>query len=150
MTKPKPRQDPQRTYGYLELADLIEQQLGIRPSLSTLRSAAARPADPALSARLTTGMPQPLPPHTKPARFDADAIDDWLDHHPMLTHRIRDQRLHDLTTAVGHSDTNAIPHAVTQARKAGASWSAITTALQAGGWPHGRTWAYRIYKDTQA
>ena len=138
MTKPKPRQDPQRTYGYLELADLIEQQLGIRPSLSTLRSAAARPADPALSARLTTGMPQPLPPHTKPARFDADAIDDWLAHHPLLT------------TAVGHDDTNAIPHAVTQARKAGASWSAITTALQAGGWPHGRTWAYRIYKDTQA
>ena len=82
--------------------------------------------------------------------FDADAIDDWLDHHPLLTHHIRDQRLHDLTTAVGHGDTNAIPHAVARARKAGASWSAITPALQAGGWPHGRTWAYRIYKDTQA
>jgi len=144
MTARKPREDPARIYGYLEIAHQLEKHLGVRPALSTLRTAATRAAtDVDYPPRITAGMPPPLTPRTLPARFDADAVDRWIRRHPWRTQQ---QRLADLTTAA----TGDQPHleaAVAAARDAGASWTAITTALHAGGWRYSRTRTHQLFRD---
>lgn len=123
---------PERVYGYVQIADRIHEELGIRPALSTLRAGAARKGLAVdYPPRITAGMPAPLPPRTHPARFDADVIRN----HPWRTQR---ERL-DVLTHTASRDTEGLRRTVADARAAGGSWSAITTALRAGGWPHART-----------
>jgi alkylhydroperoxidase/carboxymuconolactone decarboxylase family protein YurZ len=145
MTARKPREDPPRIYGYLEIAEQLEAHLGVRPALSTLRAAATR-AGSALDypPRVTAGMPPPLTPRTLPARFDADAIDRWIRRHPW---RAQQQRLTALTAAAATNQPQQLEGAVAAARDAGVSWTAITTALRGGGWPYSRARTHQLFRD---
>lgn len=140
-----PREDP--TYGYPQLAARIEEVLGVRPALSTLRTAGAR-ADRGLvwsPPRITAGMPRPLPSSPPaPARFRVDDVEAWLETHPW---RVQEQALEKVTTACAAGGQPQLRAAVRQAREVGASWSAVTGALRAGGWPHGRAWTHRLFRD---
>ena len=67
-------------YTYLQLADRMEQVLGARPSLSSLRAAASearRTQSVRRRPRLTLGMPapQPSPSPTAPALFSQAEIE---------------------------------------------------------------------------
>lgn len=78
---------PPRTYTYVEVADRVEQVLGVRPALSALRAAAAKARQSSTSQaapRLTLGLPAPLqrPSGSGPARFAADEVERWLQEHP--------------------------------------------------------------------
>ena len=73
----------ERTYTYAQVADLIEQVFGVRPSLSMLRAEPAearRRPGTEIRPRLSAGLPAPMagPGRPAPASFDAAAIDAWL------------------------------------------------------------------------
>lgn len=121
-----------RTYSYEQLADRIEQVLGERPSLSSLRAAAAaatRTGSPAARPRVTYGMPRPEPPArpTAPAVFDAAKIEEWLARHPRCAWAAAEQsfRLALRDPVVDAAD------AVGSARRAGLSWAHIRLGLRA-------------------
>jgi hypothetical protein len=133
------------TYTYAALADRVEAVLGTRPALSTLRTAATRAAlgwD--YPPRVTAGMPSPLP-STPPAptRFDASQIEIWLASHPWK----RQHQALEQITEIAAGPQAPLRAAVAAARASGASWTAITDALNAGGWPHSRAWAYKTFRD---
>lgn len=118
-----------RTYTYAEVADLIEREFGVRPSLSMLRAEAAearrRPGTEVLP-RLTIGLPGPLegPGRPAPARFDADAVDAWLATHPRRAwHRM------DAALRAGLEEDLSVEAAITAARRGGMSWAQIRNAL---------------------
>lgn len=133
------------TYSYPDLADRIAEVLGTRPALSTLRSASAREQRPLdYPPRLTAGMPRPIPSTPPaPARFRIREVEQWLATHPWVRQRAA---LDDVTAAAAGTEEQ-LQAAVAQARAAGASWTALTAALQAGGWPHGRAWTHRLFRD---
>lgn len=144
VTQKKPHHDPGPVYSYGQLADRIEQELGVRPALSTLRAAAARASSARdYPPRITAGMPAPLPPRTHPARFAVTEVDSWLRHHPW---RVQQERLAILTRAVPRGPAR-VKEAVVKARAAGASWTAVTAALQAGGWPYGRAHTHQLFRN---
>lgn len=113
-----------RTYTYAEVADLIERELGIRPALSSLRAAAAtdKRTEATLSRpRLTTGMPAKVSGLSRPARFDADAIDAWLAAHPL---KVWQQTVDAFQAALRGGQPPE--QAIAGARRAGLSWRQIT------------------------
>lgn len=143
--KTRPRRDPSATYDYPQLAERIEAVLGVRPALSTLRTATARATRAQdYPPRITAGMPAPLQPRTSPARFRAEDIESWLQTHPW---RLQKQALMELTAAAATLDEAAATQAVAAARVAGASWSAVTEALQRGGWTIRRARVYQLFRE---
>ena len=136
-----------RFYSYADVATRLEQALGERPSLSTLRAAAAaaRRTRPGTTAprRLTAGMPRPLDtPPGQEARFLATAIEAWLEDHP----RVRQARARELLARALAQGGSEIP-AVAQARASGLSWRTIVDELSAADGRRrtiqGVTWQYR-------
>jgi hypothetical protein len=133
------RRDEQLTYP--ELAARIEQALGVRPALSTLRAAAAVQDRGKTRTRVTASMPAPSSSPDPAGRtvFNAAAIDRWLVHHPRRRIRQRQERL----IAVRASRR---PQAVAGARQAGLSWQQIADALgEADGTRFTRQWAQQRY-----
>lgn len=121
----------QRTYGYRELAGRIEEELGVRPSLSALRAAATaerRAATTHSRPRVTAGMPQPLPRghRTAPALFPAQQVEQWLATHPR-----RRWKSAVATYRSALQDTSlSTEQAVAVGREHGLSWSQITEGLR--------------------
>jgi hypothetical protein len=121
----------ERTYGYEELATRIEQELGVRPSPSALRAAAAasrRTSTTQARPRVTAGLPTPRPKpyRTSPAVFSADEIDAWLADHP---------RWHWMAAvgqfrAVLQDPMVPTRQAVAQGRSLGLTWAQITEGLR--------------------
>ncbi|WP_043650846.1 hypothetical protein [Cellulosimicrobium cellulans] len=115
------------TYGYAEVAERIEQELGVRPALSTLRAATAKAEESTKSSpRVTAGMPAPLPSsaRTVPAQFDRAAIERWLRRHPRKLER---RAVEEAAAALSRGDAEA--DVVAKARADGLSWRAITEIL---------------------
>ena len=122
----------QRTYGYAEIAERIADVLGEgeRPSLSTLRGAAAqarRTSAPGTRPRITLGMPDPLPhARTAPARFDVVDVEQWLATHPLRRWLRAVEELHQELLRAGETE-----QAIRRALEAGLSWRQITKVLVA-------------------
>lgn len=129
---------PRRYYTYTELAEQIEVVLGVRPSLSTLRAAAAATGRGTNSrVRITACMPLPRPGLSDDghAVFAAGAVDRWLAHHPRRRVAREQERLG--RAAVSRRDV-----AVVRAREAGLSWQQIADAVAAAdGRAYSRQWA---------
>lgn len=134
------------TYTYEQLAAAIEQALGVRPALSTLRAAQAE-ARTAVGTRrrsLTAGMPAPLPSTGGPALFDAATVDRWLADHPRRALQKATEQATDALRA-GTSEAQV----VARARENGLSWRQITAVLNTVG-PRRRSVAavHRRYQHT--
>lgn len=121
---------PPATYGYAQIADRVDQVLGVRPAISTLRTAkVAQRRTAGLRARhdrITAGMPEPLTTSQpgESARFDAAQIEHWLANHP----RVLKQQAEDAAIrALGRGDPEL--QVVRQARIAGLPWSRISRIL---------------------
>lgn len=130
-----------RRLTYVEVADRIEVALGVRPSSSTLRAAAAYGRRGTVRTRVTAGMPAPvgITRPGSPALFSASAIDRWLAHHPW--HRIR--TLQERIVAATPSHRTRV---VQRARAAGLSWQEIADAInEADGTSHARQWAQQRF-----
>lgn len=116
------------TYRYPDVAARIEAVLGVRPSLTTLRAAAAEQTRTGLRPgheRITAGLPRPLPtPPGVAAEFDQAAIEEWLADHPRLR-RARAAAAAAAAIAAGDVETAV----VAQARAAGVSWARIVEIL---------------------
>ena len=128
---------------YRQLADRIEQALGARPALSTLRAAAADSGRGTPRTRLTAGLPAPTARAAPggPALFDAAAVQAWLAAHPRRLIRQEQQRLI-------RTPTPQRPRAVAHARRAGLSWRQVAEAFaQADGTSYTRQWAQQRYRD---
>lgn len=118
-------------YSYAELAARIADVLFVRPSVSTLRAAAAesrRTTATNARIRLTSGMPAPVTTKRGRAQFDREAVEAWLARHPR---RVTLQAVKELTTAAAAGAD--LEQAVHGARRAGLSWRTITDGLAAGG-----------------
>ena len=129
---------------YRQLADRIEQALGVRPALSTLRAAAADSDRGTPRTRLTAGLPAPSARAAAggAALFDADAVQAWLAAHPRRRISHEQDRLLRAPAAQR-------PQAVAHARRAGLSWRQVADALaQADGTSYTRQWAQQRYRDT--
>ena len=129
---------------YRQLADRIEQALGVRPALSSLRAAAAVDGRGHARTRLTAGMPAPAEAAGAAGQtlFRASAVDAWLAEHP----RRRIARLQQHLAQVPPADRAG---AVAQARRDGLSWSQIAAALaSADGTTYSRQWAQQRYRDS--
>lgn len=129
---------------YRQLADRIEQALGVRPALSSLRAAAAVDGRGHARTRLTAGLPTPVEAAGAAGQtlFRASAVDAWLAEHP----RRRIARLQQHLAQVPAADRAG---AVAQARRDGLSWSQIAVALaSADGTTYSRQWAQQRYRDS--
>jgi len=127
---------------YRELADRIEQQLGVRPALSTLRAAAAVSGRGTMRTRITAGLPAPARAPDSAGRtvFSAAKVDRWLATHPR--NRLRREQAR-LTAAAAERR----PQAVAKARQAGLSWQQVADALAAAdGVTRTRQWAQQRYR----
>lgn len=136
-----------RVYTYPQVADRIEEELGVRPSLSSLRAAAAegrRSGHRSGIPRLTMGMPDPEPraSATAAVHFSGSAIDAWLRRHP----RRRYQAATQTVTAAASGPQRKLETAIRRARAVGVSWTDITKALSAGSaTPASRAWTHRRF-----
>ncbi|MGB8385149.1 MAG: hypothetical protein WCG47_28565 [Dermatophilaceae bacterium] len=139
------------TYTYREVADRVEQVLGVRPSLSSLRAAAAearRTRSVRRRARLTLGMPpaEPAPSRTTPAVFSQAKIEHWLANHPRAGHLAAYRAL----VAAARQSRN-LDAAVQQARRDGLTWQHVADALSEGsGVTRSRSWAHLTYHHVAA
>jgi len=139
-------------YGYAELADRIAAVLGVRPSLSLLRGAAAeaRRRDQRQGLRrgrpsITTGMPHPRPSTRRPATFDPLEVETWLAGHPALAW---DQALQTARDRL--ADGQDVEDVVSAALQAGISWSALTELINAHqhtSWT--KAWVHRRYRHLE-
>lgn len=129
-------------FSYPELADRIQQVLGIRPSPATLRAAAATSTRPGRGTAITTGMPTPTRDRAGRAQFDAAAINTWLQRHPQL-----EIRRHQQTLATAPRAER--PTAVATARSVGLSWQEIADACGAADdTTYTRQWAQQRFGRT--
>lgn len=116
------------TYRYTDVAARIEAVLGVRPSLTTLRAAAAEQTRTGLAPRhdrITAGMPRPLAtPPGAAAEFDQEAIDTWLSGHPR---RRRAQAEEAAVAALSAGSPEVV--VVSNARAAGVRWARIVEIL---------------------
>ena len=122
--------DPPATYTYDQLADAIEQVLGVRPAASTLRAAQAETRSAVRTRRrsLTAGMPAPLPSTGGAALFDAATVDRWLADHPRRALQRATEEAADALRA-GTSEAEVVAYA----RENGLSWRQITEMLNTVG-----------------
>ncbi len=138
------------TYSYEQLAARIEEVLGVRPSLSTLRAAAAearRTPTSRARARITVGLPAPLPTasRTAPVHFDATLIEAWLAEHPRLIWMRASERFRQRLERGEDVDT-----VVRQALSEGLPWRTITSLLHdRGGEPGTLAGIHRRYRRPQ-
>lgn len=118
------------TYSYADIADRLEQTLGVRPAISTLRAAAAATHRTAnlhpRHDRITAAMPAPLtsPAAGEPARFDAGQIEHWIARHPRL---LKQRAQQHATQALRRGEAEL--DVVIEARANGLSWASIATIL---------------------
>lgn len=125
--------------------------LGVRPSMSSLRAAAAasrRTQTVQSRPRLTYGMPRPDPdPHrTAPARFDAARVEEWLASHPRRDWLAADQ---GFRSALRNPDVQ-VEAAVRRAREGGLTWSQITVGLQQERQdPRSRAGIFKAYRHVE-
>jgi len=127
------------TLTYDQLADRIEQELGVRPATSSLRAVAH--SRRRRRTAVTAGMPAPEPTRDTRRRtvFDADAIDTWLAQHPHVQIRRLQQRI----TAAPLARRTAV---VAAAREAGLSWQHIADACAAAdGRSYTKQWAQQRF-----
>lgn len=127
---------------YVEVADRMEEALGVRPALSTLRAAAADSRRGTERTRLTAGMPPPITPATPRALalFSTPAIDRWLAKHPRRRIRMLQQRIIAATPA--HR-----ARVVSRAKQSGLSWQEIVDAINAAdATSHSKQWAQQRYR----
>jgi hypothetical protein len=126
------------SYTYDQVADRIADELGIRPTTSTLRAGFSATGDGRTTGRvrITAGMPAPRPQLVnRRAVFDAAAIEAWLDDHP---YRALDRAV----AALKQAPADGLDAAVTAARRAGLSWAQVAAALTtATGVSRTRQWA---------
>ena len=117
---------PVRYYTYAQVVDRIEEELGTRPALSTLRAARSVNGRGLNSrVRVTAGMPAPAArPVDGRTVFRAAAIDRWLAHHPS-------RRSHAAAAKLAGAPAHRRSPAVDRARAAGLSWQQIADALGA-------------------
>ncbi len=136
-----------RVYTYPQVADRIEEELGVRPSLSLLRAAAAeqqRRGRRGGVPRLTMDMPAPEPRSSATAavHFSQTAINTWLRRHP----RRRYEAAALAVTVAADGPQRELETAVRRARAAGVSWTDIAAALSAGSKaPASRAWTHRRF-----
>lgn len=136
-----------RLYTYPQVADRIEEELGVRPSLSSLRAEAAesrRRARRGGLPRLTMGLPDPEPRASTTAvvHFSRTTIETWLRRHP----RRRYEAARQAVTTAASGPKRQLEVAVRRARRAGVSWTHITEALSAGSSsPANRSWTHRRF-----
>lgn len=126
------------SYTYDQVANRIADELGIRPTASTLRAGSSATGHGRATgrARITVGMPSPRP-HlvSRRAVFDAAAIEAWLADHP---HRA----LNRAVAALEQAPAGGLDAAVASARAAGLSWAQVAAALTtATGMSRTRQWA---------
>ncbi len=137
------------TYGYAEVADRLEEELGVRPALSTLRNAAAVAGRGIQSPpRITDGMPAPLPApsRTTPAQFDRAQIERWLRRHPRKVER---RVIENALAALDEGQPEA--RVVKRARAKGLSWRAITALLnEHDGRGRGLSAVHKLYGGREA
>lgn len=145
------RSRPAGTYNYTELATRIEQVLGTRPSVQTLRAAVARPGRATAAGkppRLTAGMPRPIrhPEQgyaSRPALFSSAEVEQWLAVHPLLARRSSYEQAERALASGVDVDT-----VVAEARRGGLSWREITALLaEVEGQPHTAAGVHRRYRD---
>ena len=120
-------------YTYPELADRVAQELGIRPSLSSLRAAASderRTGPRSGMPRVTSGMPAPLrrTSPTAPAGFSQVKVDEWLRRHPRRRYAAAVEAL----AAASGGTARQVEASVRRARKKGVSWRDVAAALTEG------------------
>lgn len=143
---------PGPTYGYRELADRIEQVLGVRPSLSTLRAARSETRRTKASSsrpRITYGMPLPRQTGgpTSPAAFSVREVEAWLKRHP----RSQWANTYDRLVAVAGKPSARVDASVARARRAGLSWRQIAQALTDGsGVRHSPAGVHKRYRDADS
>jgi hypothetical protein len=137
-----------RVYTYRQVADRMEEELGVRPSLSSLRAAAAedrrRGARDGMP-RLTLGMPDPEPRASATAAvlFSRTSIEAWLRRHPRRTYLAA---LAAVTKSAAGSERQ-LETAVRRARAAKVSWRDIAEAISSGSVvPASRAWTHRRFR----
>ena len=106
-------------YTYAQVRQRIREELHIDVSTAELRQS-PRPGQ--FRSRVTHEMPEPDPAFVDPIKFDAAAIDDWLEHHPR---RRQTRALKALST----SDPTTRDALVADARHQGLSWRRIAEAI---------------------
>lgn len=110
---------------YEDLAALIEERLGERPTLSALRSETARPR-PTARVSVTAGLPRPSQPGRNPSRptlFSRPEVLEWLEHHPR-------RRLEQLAAALEATEPGPDrDELILTARRQAMSWKRIAAAL---------------------
>lgn len=137
-----------RVYTYRQVADRIEQELGVRPSLSSLRAAAAEERRRGFRdgmPRLTLGLPEPEPraSATSAVLFSYTSIETWLRRHPRRTY----QAAVDAVTKNASRSERQLEAAVRQARAARVSWRDIAEGISAGSdLPASRAWTHRRFR----
>jgi len=140
-----------RVYTYRQVADRIEQELGVRPSLSLLRAAAAEERRRGLRdgmPRLTLGMPEPEPraSATSVVLFSRSAIEAWLRRHPRRLY----QSAVDAVTKSASGSERQLEAAVRRARVARVSWRDIAEGISAGSQlPASRAWTHRRFRHLE-
>ncbi|MCO7221542.1 hypothetical protein [Klenkia sp. PcliD-1-E] len=126
------------SYTYDQVADRIADELGIRPTTSTLRAGFSATGDGRTTGRvrITAGMPAPRPLLVnRRVVFDAAAIEAWLANHP---HRA----LNRAVAALEQAPAGRLDAAVASARAAGLSWAQVAAALTTStGMSRTRQWA---------
>lgn len=118
-----------QVYTYRQVADRVEEVLGERPSLSSLRAEAAKGRQtPTTQARprLTLQLPAPLPhvPGARPVRFSAEEVERWLQNHPRLRWA---QAMERARSALEEGQEPA--QVVEEVLSAGASWRNVVQLL---------------------
>lgn len=111
----------QHGYTYAQVRQRIRDELHIDVSSAELRQS-PRPGQ--FRSRVTHEMPEPDPAFVDPIKFDAAAIDHWLEHHPR---RRQTQALQALSV----SDVAGREALVVDARHQGVSWKRIAEAISA-------------------
>lgn len=143
-----PNVGAEATYSYREVADRVEEVLGERPSLSSLRAEAAvarRTPTTQGVPRLTAGLPAPMPARsqTAPAAFSQRKVEAWLRRHPR---RVRAAAL-DALVASASNPRARLAVAVRKAREAGLSWRAIAEGITEGsGVTHSLAGVHKAYR----
>lgn len=146
-----------RVYTYPQVAARIEEELGVRPSLSALRAAAAEERRRGAKGgvpRVTLGLPspEPRPSATAPVLFSQAAIEAWLKKHPRRGYAAAVETLQRAgygprPEREGEARRVRRENVIRRARAIGVSWSDIAHALSAGSAaPISRAGAYQRFR----
>lgn len=114
--------------------DRLEAELGERPSANQIHKAAAvsRTANARLS--VVSGLPVPVS-REGGLLWSADAIDEWIAHHPRRVRQAAREELALALETVGAQDGIDLGEVVARARAAGLSWGSIAEMFAGAGRP---------------